>query len=105
MLRACRLLRMALGADRRPRGSLADLREPPPDWIKRALCVVAEDCVMSTVFPKAGIDKVLELLAEKSALGALMVLEDDVLVLRKDWGDPGEDRSAPRPAGKGRKQP
>lgn len=93
LLRACRLLRMALGASRHPGGNLAELREPPPSWIVRALVVVAEDCIIN--INRAGVDKALELLAEKRALAALMVLEEEVLRLRKDYGDPGEERPAP----------
>lgn len=58
---------------------------------------------MSTVHPRNGIDKVLELLAERSTLGALMTLEEEILRLRKDYGDPGPEKPAApaRPGAKG----
>lgn len=94
LLRVCRLLRMALGVSRHPGGSLADLREPPPAWIVRALCLTAEDILKGIDRP--GVAKALEALGQRLALGALMQLEEDALRLRLDWGDPGEERPGAR---------
>lgn len=82
LLRACKLLRMALGFDRRPGGSLEDKRQPPPAWVVKALCLVAENELQGV--ERTGVAEALEALAARNALAALMSLEEFALRLRQD---------------------
>lgn len=95
LLRACRLLRMAIGFDRHPGGSLEDRHPPPPAWTVKALCLVAENELQG--IDRTGVAEAVKALGARNALAALMNLEEFALRLRQSGsalavaGDPTQE--------------